>query len=62
MKIKMPLWFHPYILKQDFKGTFLFCVSNEEGSSKARKVYVESGITVQDTDHDQMRDLPRMTW
>lgn len=36
------------ILKQDFNGTFLFCVSKEEGSSKARKVYVESGITVQD--------------
>jgi len=36
------------ILKQDFNGTFLFCVSEAEGSSKARKVYVESGITVQD--------------
>ena len=36
------------ILKQDFNGTFLFCASHSEGSSKARKVYVESGITVQD--------------
>lgn len=36
------------VLKQDFEGTFLFCVSNEEGSSIARKVYVESGMTVQD--------------
>jgi len=35
-------------LKQDFNGTFLFSVSTEEGSSKARKVYVETGITVQD--------------
>ena len=36
------------VLKQDFEGTFLFCVSTEGGSSIARKVYVESGVTVQD--------------
>jgi len=36
------------VLKQDFNGTFLFSVPEGEGPSKARKVYVESGITVQD--------------
>jgi RND family efflux transporter MFP subunit len=36
------------ILRQDFNGTFLFIVSEEEGRSKAQKVYVTRGITVQD--------------
>jgi RND family efflux transporter MFP subunit len=36
------------ILRQDFNGTFLFKVTEEEGRSKAQKVYVERGITVQD--------------
>lgn len=36
------------VLKQDFNGTFLFSVPEGEGPAKARKVYVESGITVQD--------------
>ena len=36
------------ILRQDFNGTFLFRISDENGSSKAQKVYVKRGITVQD--------------
>ena len=36
------------ILRQDFNGTFLYKVSEEEGRSKAQKVYVKRGITVQD--------------
>lgn len=36
------------ILRQDFSGTFLFRISDENGSSKAQKVYVKRGITVQD--------------
>ncbi len=36
------------ILRQDFNGTFLFRVAGEEENLKARKVYVERGITVED--------------
>ncbi len=36
------------ILRQDFKGTFLFRVAEVDGASKAQKVYVKPGITVQD--------------
>lgn len=36
------------ILRQDFNGTFLYKVSEEEERSKAQKVYVKRGITVQD--------------
>lgn len=36
------------IIRQDFNGTFLFCVSSVELTPKAQKVYVERGITVQD--------------
>jgi RND family efflux transporter MFP subunit len=36
------------ILRQDFNGTFLFRVNTEDGNPKAQKIYVETGITVQD--------------
>lgn len=36
------------ILRQDFSGTFLYKLTEEEGRSKAQKVYVKRGITVQD--------------
>lgn len=36
------------ILRKDFNGTFLFKVFEEDGRSKAQKVYVKRGITVQD--------------
>ncbi len=36
------------ILRQDFQGTFLFLASEENESLKARKVYVNRGITVED--------------
>jgi len=36
------------ILRQDFNGTFVFRVSEADGVSKAQKVYVDRGITVQD--------------
>jgi RND family efflux transporter MFP subunit len=36
------------ILRQDFNGTFLFRVAEADGVSKARKIYVKPGITVQD--------------
>ncbi len=37
-----------HIIREDFQGTFLFRISDENGSPKAQKVYVERGITVQD--------------
>jgi RND family efflux transporter MFP subunit len=37
-----------FILRQDFNGTFLFKVVEENGVSKAQKIYVKRGITVQD--------------
>lgn len=37
-----------HILRQDFKGTFLFRISEGKEYSKAQKVYVKPGITVQD--------------
>jgi RND family efflux transporter MFP subunit len=36
------------ILRQDFNGTFLFIVDEEDEASTAQKVYVKRGITVQD--------------
>jgi len=36
------------ILRQDFSGTFLFRVNEEDANPKAQKVYVKTGITVQD--------------
>ncbi len=36
------------LLKQDFKGTFLFRVMDSGNGSAAEKVYVTTGITVQD--------------
>lgn len=36
------------ILRQDFNGTFLFRVKDVDGTARAQKVYVETGITVQD--------------
>lgn len=36
------------ILRQDFNGTFLFRISDDNGSFKAQKIYVKRGITVQD--------------
>lgn len=36
------------ILRQDFNGTFLFRAIDEDGASKAQKIYVKRGITVQD--------------
>lgn len=36
------------ILKQDFEGTFLFNVKESEAGTIAKKVYVNTGITVQD--------------
>lgn len=36
------------ILKQDFEGTFLFNVKESEAGTYANKVYVQTGITVQD--------------
>jgi len=36
------------ILRQDFKGTFLFKIASENGNTKAEKAYVKPGITVQD--------------
>jgi RND family efflux transporter MFP subunit len=37
-----------FILRQDFKGSFLFRISEEDGKSKAQKAYVKPGITSQD--------------
>jgi RND family efflux transporter MFP subunit len=37
-----------FIIRQDFKGSFLFRISEEDGKSKAQKVYVKPGITAQD--------------
>jgi len=37
-----------HILRQDFNGTFLFRVAQADGASKAKKIYVKPGITVQD--------------
>lgn len=37
-----------YILRQDFNGTFLFRVVEEDEVFQAKKVYVKRGITVQD--------------
>jgi membrane fusion protein (multidrug efflux system) len=37
-----------FILRQDFNGTFLFKVVEENGVSRAKKSYVKRGITVQD--------------
>lgn len=37
-----------FLLRQDFNGTFLFKVAEENGVSKAQKTYVKRGITVQD--------------
>ncbi len=37
-----------FILRQDFNGTFLFKVAEENGVWKAQKSYVKRGITVQD--------------
>lgn len=36
------------VLRQDFNGTFLFRVTEANGTSNAQKVYVNRGITVQD--------------
>lgn len=36
------------ILRQDFNGTFLFRVTDADGVSRAQKIYVKPGITVQD--------------
>jgi len=36
------------ILRQDFNGTFLFLAEDRDAAPSARKVYVETGITVQD--------------
>lgn len=36
------------ILRKDFKGTFLFKVFEEDGRTRAQKIYVERGVTVQD--------------
>ncbi len=36
------------ILREDFNGTFLYRVAEENGTSRAEKVYVETGQTVQD--------------
>ena len=37
-----------FILRQDFKGSFLFRISQEDDKSKAQKAYVKPGITSQD--------------
>jgi RND family efflux transporter MFP subunit len=37
-----------FILRQDFNGTFLFGITDVDGISKAKKVYVKTGITAQD--------------
>jgi multidrug efflux pump subunit AcrA (membrane-fusion protein) len=36
------------ILKEDFNGTFLFRINDTPGGTKAEKVYVKTGRTVQD--------------